>query len=144
MDWLVNNYDTILSIITAVTGAVIATTAFVKSLKSEKRVANQLVSLKNDVTITRGGIVQAFKEAVVTKDVKVSVNGQVRQVIGEEMAKVVNIVQKGEERRTKMMYWTLKIVSWTAAANKLTVEQQSEVAELMAWIAEEEQIIDTL
>lgn len=144
MEWVANNYEAILSIITAVIGAVVAVTAFIKALKSETRVTNQMAALKGDVTITRAGVVQAFKDAVVPKELKVSINKQVRQIISEEMAKVLEVVRKSEERRTKMNYWVLRILSWTAASNKLTVEEQSEVNELLALIAEEDQIVETL
>lgn len=144
MEWVANNYEAILSIITAVIGAVVAVTAFIKALKSETRVTNQMAALKGDVAITRAGVVQAFKDAVVPKELKVSINKQVRQIISEEMAKVLEVVRKSEERRTKMNYWVLRILSWTAASNKLTVEEQSEVNELLALIAEEDQIVETL
>lgn len=144
MEWVVNNYEAILSIITAVIGAVVAVTAFIKALKSETRVTNQMAALKGDVTITRAGVVQAFKDAVVPKELKVSINKQVKQIISEEMDKVLEVVRKSEERRTEMNYWVLRILSWTAASNKLTVEEQSEINELLALIAEEDQIIETL
>ena len=143
MDFLVEHMGAILTAIIAASGAIISTTSFIKSLKSEKRTAFEIASTKKDVKITREGIVQAFKDSVVTKDVKVSVNNQVAKILDEKFEKFEKAINKSEERKTKMTYWCLKILEYTAASGKLTPEQKEEVKELMAMIAEEEQIVDT-
>lgn len=154
MDFLAEYMATILAAITSFTGMLIAITSFVKSLKSEGRVKNELKAtmetVKNEmdaamnaVKITREGIVQGFKEAVVTKDVKVSINKEVKRILDDRLDVFYKEIVKSEERRTKMMYWVLKILDWTAASGKLTNEQRSEIEELLALIAEEEQIVDT-
>lgn len=155
MDFITEYGPQIMTIIGTVASMIVAITSFVKSLKSETRTLNtvaenrteydaRLKALAEDVKVTRAGIVQGFKEAVVTKDVKVSVNSQVKKILDEKMQAVIDVVKKNEEKRTKMTYWMLKILRNTAAADKLTVEQQSEVDEVMAMIAEDETIIDTL
>lgn len=144
MEFIADNMETILLVIGQITAAVVAIVSLIKALRSEVRAKAEVGALKSDVAITRAGIVQAFKEAVVTKDVKVSINKQVEQVLDKKLAVFTEIVKKSEERRTKMVYWSLRIMSWTAAANKLTTEQKTELDELMALIAEEEQIVDTL
>jgi len=100
--------------------------------------------LDNKVAVTRAGIVQGFKDAVVTKDVKVSINSQVKKLLDESKVELIAIVKKSEEKKTQLTYWALKILRYTAAFDKLTVEQQSELEEVMALIAEDEQIVDTL
>lgn len=154
MDFVVNNMADIMSIIGQLVALSIAVASILKALKSELRVKHEMESLatmvadklkaaNRDIEITRAGIVQGFKDAVVTKDVKVSINTQVKKVLEEELEKVRLMVQKSEERRTQMMYWALKIMRYTAASNKLTTEQQTEIDELMALIADDEKIIDT-
>lgn len=155
MDLFAEYYPQILNIVTQVTMAIVAITAFVKSLKSEKRVVGQLMQaatnmsdwrkeLENKVTITRAGIVQGFKEAVVTKDIKVSINTQVQKILDEKLNAFMNEVKRREEQRTQLTYWTLKVLRHTAAFNALTTEQQSELDEVMALIAEEDKIVDTI
>lgn len=144
MEWILANYEKIVAVIIQVISLVVATTSFIKVLSSEKRTVSKLSKFENDVAITRAGIVQAFKESIVTKDVKVSVNNQVKKVLHEELEILKKEIRNSEERRTKMNFWVLKILSWTAAANKLTLEQQTDINELLALIAEEEQIVETL
>ena len=127
----------------SICAAIISIVSFMKSLKSEKRTKIELHKTNTDMKITREGIVQAFKDAVITKDVKVSVNSQVKKVLEDELLKMQKMILKAEERRTKMVYWCLKILDWTAAAGKLTNDQRAEVDELLALIADEEQIVDT-
>lgn len=155
MEFLVEQMEVILGVIITLTSAIIATTSFVKALRSERRtkaemtalaemVVAKLATIDKDVAITRLGIVQAFKDAVVTKDIKVSINSQVKKVLDEYLGNITEVVQKSEESRTQMTYWALKILRYTAAYNKLTVEQQTELDEIMALIADDEKIIDTL
>jgi len=155
MDFIIEYGEQIAQWLTSVSAFIVSVTMFVKSLKSETRVfenlkafkdtiAAELTAMDTKVNITRAGIVQGFKEAVVTKDVKVSVNKQVEKIINEKMDALISVIVKNEEKRTKMTYWALKIIRNTAAADKLTVEQQSEVDEVMAMIKEDETIIDTI
>ena len=37
-----------------------------------------------------------------------------------------------------MVYWAIKVLSYTAAYDKLTVEQKTEIDELLAMIADDE------
>ena len=155
MDILTEYYTQILYVIGTITTAIIAITSFIKALKSESRVTTnvdtmlssvkkEMALLDEKVTITRAGIVQGFKDAVVTKDVKVSVNSQVKKLLDEHKQEILAIVNKSEARKTQLTYWALKILRYTAAFDKLTVEQQSELEEVMALIADDEQIVDTL
>ena len=143
MDFLAQHATAIFAAIGSVCAAIISVTSFVKALKSEKRTINELSETKKDVKVTREGIVQAFKDSVVTKDLKVSINSQVKRILQDELDKFQKMLAKSEERRTKMTYWCLKILDWTAASGKLTTEQRAEVDELLAMIADEEQIVDT-
>lgn len=155
MDFIVNNYGTILAAIGTLCSAVIAITSMVKALHSEKRVKAELMNvvshvqtelnqMGDTVTITRQGIVQAFKDAVVTKDIKVSINNQVKKILDEELTKFQEVINKSETRKTQMVYWAIKVLSYTAAYDKLTVEQKTEIDELLAMIADDEKLIDTL
>lgn len=143
MDFLTQHMAAIFATIGSVSAALISITSFVKALKSERRTHQELSKSKKDIKVTREGIVQAFKDAVVTKDLKVSINKEVKKILREECEKMMALVTRAEERRTKMTYWCLKILDWTAASNKLTTEQKAEIDELMAMIADEEQIVDT-
>lgn len=149
MDYLVENVNSLVAVImaicgtTTVGGTVVAIISFVKALKTEKRINTAVKTTEQDVKITREGIVQAFKDTVVTKDVKVSVNTQVTKILNEGLNEFKKIIAESEAKRTNMIYWCLKILHYTAANNQLTPSQQAEINELLANIAEEEQIVDT-
>jgi len=155
MEIVMEYYPQVLSIVTQIAAVIVAITSFVKALKSEKRlmlkvadneinVASKLQELDQKVAVTRAGIVQGFKDAVITKDIKVSVNNQVQKILDEKLDHIVSVVKKNEERRTQLTYWMTKIIQNTAAYNKLTTEEKSELDEIMALIAEDEKIVDTI
>ena len=155
MELITEYMPQILTIIGTIASAVIAITSLVKALQSEKRVTTDVAQTKlavnekiktfgEDIKITRAGIVQGFKDAVITKDLKVSINNQVKKIIDERMDKITELITKNEEKRTKLTYWSLHILKNTAAFDKLTVEQQSELDEVMALIAEDEKIVETI
>lgn len=149
MDFLVENVSSLIAIITSICGTttiggiILGIISFVKASKTEKRIAESLEKTNQSVKITREGIVQAFKDAIVPKDIKVSLNEQVVDVLDKGLDKFMKIVSNGETERTRMMYWCLRIFSYTAAYNKLTAAEQEEIKELLANIAEEERIVDT-
>ena len=154
MDWLVENYNALLDWLVTIAGVLVAVAGVLRALKSESRLTNnvntlitgvkeEMKSLDSKVAVTRAGIVQGFKDAVVTKDVKVSVNTQVKKILDEHKAEIMTALQKAETRRTMLTYWNLKILRYTAAYDKLTPEQQREIDEVMALIAEDETIVDT-
>ena len=143
MDFIFENAAMIATIVTAVCGALVSIVGFVKSLKSEKRTITDLDNTKTEIEISREGIFQALKDAVVTKDVKVSVNKQVAAILDERLNKIDKLLAESEAKRTEMTYWCLKILHYTAANNQLTSSQQDEINELLANIAEDEQIVDT-
>lgn len=155
MDFIMQYGDEILVIIGSITSAVVAITSFIKALKSENRVTTtvntvvngirtEMKKLDERVTVTRQGIVQGFKDAVVTKDVKVSINNQVKLILEDFKKDILAEVKRQNQERTQMTYWALKILRYTAAYDKLTVEQQTELDEVMALIAEDEKIVDTI
>lgn len=155
MDWLKNNIDLLVTIIGAVTTFTIAITSLLKVIKSEKRttarldrrdreVSERLDIADTNVKITREGIVQAFKGAIVPNDLKISINKQVEKVMDRKFSEILDELKKNEEQRTKLTYWAVRILEHTAASDKLTVEQKAELYDTLTLIANDEQIIDTL
>ena len=149
MDYLVEHINSIVAFIAAILGTVttggtiVSVLSFIKALKTEKTIKNSLEATNQAVKVTREGIVQAFKDAVVTKDVKVSINKQVTEILNTRLDSFEKSIVESEAKRTNMVYWCLKILHYTAANNQLTPAQQAEIVELLANIAEEEQIVDT-
>lgn len=146
MENIVGNLDVFIEIakgIAAIVGAIVAAIMYIKSLKSEKRNIEQINKNTKDVAITKEGIVQAFKSSIVSKDVKVSINTQVERIMDRKFEDLLIEIKRDNENKTQMVYWCLKILEWTAAANKLTPEQRSELVNLMNQISKEECIIDT-
>lgn len=143
MDYLAENAAAIVAALTAIGGAIVTLVSFMKALKSERRTKTQIDKNTKDIIITREGIVQGFKDAVVTKDLKVSINKHVEKILDNKFDKLLEIISKNEERRTKLAYWSLKVLEYTAAFDKFTTEEKSEIYELLAMIDEEEQIVET-
>lgn len=143
MEFIVEHYEIIVTAITSLASVGVAITSLVKALKSETRTKKVVAGLETQVAITREGIVEAFKKAVVTKDVKVSINKQVEKVLTERLDKFEAVIENRDEARTRLVYWALKILANTAAVNKLSPEQLTELDELLLRISKEDQIVDT-
>ena len=142
-EFILENIAQILTAVIAICGSIISVTSFIKALRSENRTTTALNQNAQDIQITREGIVQAFKEATITKDLKVSVNTEVQRILEDNKNQTISIIRNNEAKRTKMMYWVLKILEYTAASNKLTKEEKAEIAETLSLIAEDEKIVDT-
>lgn len=134
---------TVVSGVVAGSTAIVSVVSLIKALKSEKRTKKELNKARRDVEITQAGIVEAFKKSVITKDVKVSINKQVERVLDQKFEKFEDRLNLKDAQRTQMTYWCIRILQHTAAANKLTMEQQAELEELLLLVSADEQIVDT-
>jgi|LGOV01.1.fsa_nt_gb hypothetical protein len=133
---IVQNLAAILAAITGICGAIISIVAFGLSLKSQKKT-------RGDVAITRQGIVEGFKNAVVPTNVQVSLNRQVEKMLSEFRTEMIGAIKIEQDTRTKMTYWLLHILAETVSYNKLSKAQKGEIAQLLALVTDDERQLDT-
>lgn len=142
LDFLSKFGPDILAGVIAVAGAVTSMCAVIKMWKSEKRINNVEAQTREDIAVTREGIVQAFKNAKIPNDIKVDISKQVTKILTEFENKVLEMFREQEQIRTGLVLFCTKIMSNTAAYNKLTDTEKEALEQLMKEINEQDKIVD--
>lgn len=132
--WLESNLNTIVSIsslVIALCGALTAVIGVVKMLKTGKISITELGKLKQDVNLTQQGIVEAFKSVRFPTEWRVDLSKKNIETIREEFNKLYKKLISLDEAKTKLMIYQAKILSKTAAYNKLTDDEKAELNTLL-------------
>lgn len=106
-------------------------TGIVKTIKLNKKidqkVDEKIGKVQEDIVITQEGIIQAFKQAILGNDFKISINNQIDKKLTDLAEKLISVVKENEELRTRLTVFTAIILKNTAAYNKLTDEEKGEL-----------------
>ena len=133
--WLGENYIELFALITGVGGAITSIASIIKVFKSDKE-------NKQDIKITREGIIEAFKKAKLPTDLRVSLTKQVDEKLNAMSDKLLAEVKEREAKVTKLAAYACKILANTAAFNKLSVEEQADINECISELLGEQYTID--
>lgn len=132
VEWLEAHSASILAVIMSLCGSITSIETLIKSLNFISTLKSELGALKKDIQITREGIVEAFKEAVIPSEIKVDISKQVNKILDSAMSEFKDILINNQETMAKMMVYMLKIMKNTAAYNKLTDEEKQVLNNLVS------------
>lgn len=139
MQEFINNYGAIIiSIITFIGALATAIAAMRNGIVANKKISK----LNNDIQITQNGIVEAFKKAKISPELKLSISSKVDTILNEWVNKSLKLIQDNEELRTKLAVANTKILSYTAAFNKLSDEEKAEINSLINEVTEKDITIE--
>lgn len=109
----------------------------VKCFKLGKKVDKATCSLEKNIEITREGVVEAFKSAKLPNEIKLSITTKLEEILGQARDMLIKEVKKNEALRTAMMAMILKVLSFTAASNKLTDDEKKKIEDMVKMIDED-------
>lgn len=142
LEWLTTNGFTLVAGILGVLGTAGASWAVVKVFKTGKKINNAINVAKEDVKVTREGIVEAFKSANIPSEFKITISNQVNQILTGFKNELLKIVKENAQYANTVMALILKILNYTAASNKLTDEEKALVNDWINQITDAEKTID--
>ena len=125
IEWLEANAPGILAVVMTLCGNITSISTLIKSLNFITTIKSELNSLRKDIQVTREGVVEAFKEAVIPGEIKIEISKQVNKILSDAMQEFKEILVNNQETMAKMMVYMLKIMKNTAAYNKITDEEKS-------------------
>lgn len=132
----------ILAMITA--GASLAGSIYgiIKCFKTGKKVDANNEATKEDIQITKQGIVEAFKSAKIPNEWKISVSNQVNAILTSFRDEFITLIKENQAFSNDMLLMTLKILNFTAASSKLTEEEKAKIQDLINQIEDKDSTID--
>lgn len=112
-------------------GAAVSVVAVWKVYKLSKKLKAQEQITREDIKVTKEGVVEAFKTATIPDNIKVSINNKVEEVLGNFRDEMISKFQRGIELTQNMQFMILKILMFTAASAKLTDEERAYLQEII-------------
>ena len=145
LDWIEANATVIgliFSIIVGACGAITAFATMIKAFNANKANKAQISELKNEIAVTQNGIVEAFKQVKFPTQWKIDLSKKVDAKFNELTDKLYSKLVNQDEAKTRLIIFMAKIMSNTAAYNKLTDDEKAELNALLT-IVNELEIYDT-
>jgi hypothetical protein len=139
LEWVEANASTIgiiCSIIIGLCSAIAAVASMFKAINTGKVNAANYNELKNQIVITKEGIVNAFEQAKFPTNWRIDLSKKVEAKFDELSNKLYDRLTKSDEAKTKLMIYLAKIISNTAAYNKLTDEEKADLTSLLTIVNE--------
>ena len=139
LQWIETNSTVIgilCSVVIGLCGAVAAVASMLKAIKTGKVSTAQYNELKDQIGITQQGIVEAFKQVKFPTTWKVDLSKKIDAKFEELGNKLYNKLVHQDEAKTRLMIFMAKILSNTAAYNKLTDDEKAELASLLTVVNE--------
>ena len=125
----------LIALITALGGLIGTIAGLVRIFKTDKSVGDK-------IKITREGVVEAFKTAKIPTEWKIDVSRKIDASLTKWREELVGLIKKDLALNTELLLFALKILSYTAASNKLTPEDKAKLDELMRLVGDEDKTLD--
>lgn len=100
-------------------------------VKAIKRARKEAKSAKDEVSVTKEFVEQAFKDAVLPKTIKLDVSSKIEQPIKEGMAKIEELNKDQLEQIHKENVLILKVLNQFTHVKKLSEEDQEAIADIV-------------
>lgn len=142
MDFFVTYGADILAMIIALCGSGTSVLMFIRSIRLNRSVKLTQDSTMQQITITKEGIVEAFKRSKIPTELKISISDQVDKKLEAWAAKFLTLFEEHERIRTELAIANTKILAFTAAYNKLTDEEKAKIDETIRQITDKDRIVE--
>ena len=100
-------------------------------VKAIKRARNEAKAAKNEVSVTKEYVEQAFKDAVLPKTIKLDISSKIEQPIKEGMQKIEQVNKDQLEQIHKENVLILKVLNQFTHVKKLSEEDQEVIADIV-------------
>lgn len=142
LEFLEAHWQQIVTMTTAVAGAVASAVAVIRTFQTNKKLKKNEEKQVEETQITREGIVEAFKQAKIPSEWKISVSNQVNTILKDFTEEIVKLIKSNQAISNDALVLVLTILSNTAASNKLTDEEKNRVKDVIALITEADRTIE--
>lgn len=139
LGWIEANAASIAIICSTIVGicsVIAAVASMLKAVKTGKISTAQYNELCEKIGVTQTGIVEAFKQVRFPTTWKVDLSKKVEAKFDELGNKLYNKLVAKDEEKTRLIIYMAKIMSKTAAYNKLTDEEKAELNNLLVVVNE--------
>lgn len=128
-EWLQISPATLIAIITGGSGALVGMIAVITAIYSAKKA-------KKEYQITKEGVVDGFKQAVIPSKVQLDVSTSIIKTLNTAFPQLTEELKKQISPLISATCLILRILANTAAANKLSEEEKLQVQQIYNYLHE--------
>ena len=132
----------IVAIIIAIAGMVTAVFNFKKAAELNKQIKTNADAARQDVAITRQGVIDAFKSAKIPTEWKIDVSNKISASLSAFRDEMITLIKSNQATQNDMLLIAIKILQFTKASEKLSDEDKAKLDEFIQKIGEEDKTID--
>ena len=132
----------IVSILIAIAGMITAVFNFKKAAELNKQIKINADTAKQDVAITRQGVIDAFKAAKIPTEWKIDVSNKINTTLNNFRDEMITLIKSNQAFANDVLLMAIKILSFTAASDKLSEEDKAKLQELIQLIDESDKTIN--
>ena len=132
----------IVSILIAIAGMITAVFNFKKAAELNKQIKINADAAKQDVAITRQGVIDAFKAAKIPTEWKIDVSNKINTTLNNFRDEMITLIKSNQAFANDVLLMAIKILSFTAASDKLSEEDKAKLQELIQLIDESDKTIN--
>lgn len=132
----------IVSILIAIASMITAVFNFKKAVELNKQIKINADAAKQDVAITRQGVIDAFKAAKIPTEWKIDVSNKINTALNSFRDEMITLIKSNQAFENDVLLMAVKILSFTAASDKLSEEDKAKLQELIQLIDESDKTIN--
>ena len=100
-------------------------------IKAIKRAKKEATAAKDEVTVTKEYVEQAFKDAVLPKTIKLDISSKIERPIKEGMTRIEELNKEQLEQIHRENVLILKVMSQFTHVKKLSEEDQEAISDIV-------------
>lgn len=134
LDGIRENLMSLLAVLIGASGGITALFTLAKSIKLSANTKKLNGALEKKIEITQEGIVKAFQTTKFPQTWKIDVSSKIDTAIKDGLESIKNEISKNEADRTRLMLYIAKVLSYTAAYDKLSDVEKTELSILLGGV----------
>ena len=132
----------IVAIAIAIAGMITAIFNFKKAAELNKQIKINADAARQDVAVTRQGVIDAFKAAKIPTEWKIDVSNKINTALNNFRDEMITLIKSNQAFVNDVLLMAIKILSFTAASDKLSEEDKAKLQELIQLIDESDKTIN--
>ena len=132
----------IVAIIIAIAGMVTAVFNFKKAAELNKQIKTNADAARQDVAVTRQGVIDAFKSAKIPTEWKIDVSNKIDKSLSKFRDETIELIKSNQATTNDFLLMAIKILQYTKASEKLNDDEKAKLDEMVQLIKDEDKTID--
>ena len=115
---------------------------FKKAAELNKQIKVNADAARQDVEVTRQGVIDAFKSAKIPTEWKIDVSNKIDKSLSKFRDETIDLIKSNQATTNDLLLMAIKILQYTKASEKLNDDEKARLDEMVKLIKDEDKTID--